>query len=55
MGEGLQGVFNGCSNINNCRLKLNELKGVLEKLSKRDDGYIIDIDKKITMVKDTIA
>ena len=55
MGEGVQGIFNGCSNINNCRKKLNELKGVLEALSRRDDDEIIDIEKKITMVKDTIA
>ena len=55
MGEGIHGIFNGCNNINNCRKKLNELKGVLEALLRRDDGHIIDIDKKITMVEDTIA
>ena len=25
MGEGIQGIFNGCGNINNCKQKLKEL------------------------------
>ena len=55
MGEGMQGIFNGCSNIIECRKKLKELQGLLEALLERNNGPTNAIDKKITMVVDTIA
>ena len=55
MGEGIQGIFNGCSNITDCRKKLKELQGLLKALLERDDGHKTTIDKKIAMVEDTIA
>ena len=39
MGEGVRGIFNGCSNEINCRKKLRELQGLLEALLERDDGH----------------
>ena len=32
MGEGIRGIFNGCSNIINCRKKLRDLRELLEAL-----------------------
>ena len=55
MGEGVQGIFNGCSNIIDCRKKLKELQRLLIALLERDDGHKTTIDKKIAMVEETIA
>ena len=55
MGEGIQGILKGCSSIIDCRRKLDELKGLLEVLLERQDGPMNAIDRKITMVEDTIV
>ena len=54
MGEGMQGIFNGCTNITECRKKLIELQGLLKALLERNGGPTSAIEKKISMVEDTI-
>ena len=55
IGEGIQGILNGCNNIIECRKKLDELSKLLDQLLERQDGSTNTIDRKIVMVEDTIA
>ena len=54
MGEGMQGILNGCSHITECRKKLTELQGLLQTLLEQNGGPTSTIDMKISMVEDTI-
>ena len=55
MGKSIQDILKGCSSIIECRKKLDELQRLLEELLERQDGYSNAIDRKITMVEDTIV
>ena len=55
IGEGIQGILNGCNDIIECQEKLEELTRLLEQLVEQQDGSTNTIDRKIAMVEDTIA
>ena len=55
IGEGIQGILNGCNDIIECQEKIEGLVGILDRLNDlKNQGQRDGIDEKIAEVRDTL-